>query len=70
MGSGASGVDLAYTIPKYANRVYFSYPEHNPNHRLPHNVELKGSVKEFTETGAIFVDGSERNFTNVIYCTG
>lgn len=70
IGSGPSGIDIAYAVSKVANRLTFCYRKHNPNHTLPANVTFKNEIREITETGAIFKDGSEQTFTNIIYCTG
>lgn len=70
IGAGPSGVDLTYAVSKHAKRLAFSHRTHNPNHRLPNTVSFKGQIREITESGAVFTDGSQETFTHIIYCTG
>lgn len=34
------------------------------------NVNIKLDIKEFTENGAIFKDGTKDSFSSILYCTG
>lgn len=71
VGGGLSGIDIAYQISNTAKKVFFSHnKEHNPNHRFNDHVVLKGVVHQLTEMGAVFMDGSHANITDIIYCTG
>lgn len=70
VGGGPSGVDITYAVLKHARRLAFSHRNHNPNHRFPTTVSMKGEIRELTDTGAIFMDGSEETFTHIVYCTG
>lgn len=38
--------------------------------KFPDHVQVKPDIQRFTETGAEFVDGSEKKFDDVIFCTG
>lgn len=75
IGGGPSGIDLTSGIGKFASRVWWS------NHmeesfgkkatiKLPATVAEKPDIVKFTETGAVFVDGSFEEFSTVIYATG
>lgn len=57
-------------ISKTAKSIVLSSRVVNETMILPDNVTAKEMVKKITETGAIFPDGSEQDFTNIIYCTG
>lgn len=70
IGAGPSGVDLTYLISTTAKRIYFSHRTHDPKHTYPSNVVRVGPIKEFTETGVVFLDGSEHEIDEVVYCTG
>lgn len=70
IGAGASGRDLSYLLSSVAKRIYFSHHGHNLDHVYPSNVVRIAAVKELTETGAIFADGSQHELDNIIYCTG
>lgn len=70
IGIGISGTELMSAISKTAKNVTLSCRVINAAIRPPTNVTMKGVVQEITETGAIFVDGSEEKFDNIIYCTG
>lgn len=37
---------------------------------MPETILIRENVKNVTETGAIFVDGTEKSFDTIIYCTG
>lgn len=70
IGAGPSGVDITYAVSKHARRLAFSHRTHNPNHRLPNTVSFKVQIREITELGAVFMDGTQETFTHIIYCTG
>lgn len=71
VGGFVSGVELMMDITKVAKSIVLSHRELFIPLTPPTNVELKASVvKEFTETGAIFADGTAQNFSNILYCTG
>lgn len=70
IGSGPSGIDLMYAISEFATTVIFSHHTHNATHTLPANVIRMGSVQKFSKNSAIFVDGTEVEITDVIFCTG
>lgn len=69
IGAGPSGIDLTFAIARTATRVYFSHHTHS-TFEIPENIDRMGSVKEFTEDEAIFVDGERRKIDAIIYCTG
>lgn len=70
IGTGPSGIDIANGISTVATHVYISSHKHNPNRINPSNVSTVGSVNEFTATGAIFVDGTQHEIDEIIFCTG
>lgn len=71
IGAGPSGMDMTNLIDKHAARIYLSNHSDPPaNTKFMKNVIQKPDVERFTENGAIFKDGSEENFTDVLLCTG
>lgn len=64
-------MDLAYEISKKAERVTLSH-HHKPNPKtiFPTNVDQKPDVKQLTENGAVFVDGTTKTYSVIFYCTG
>lgn len=75
IGSGASGTDIAFQLSKTANRVTWSRRSQNaPSEEelkvYGKNVTFQNNVKHLTKNGAKFVDGTNQNFTVVIYATG
>lgn len=70
IGSGPSGVDITHEISKEANRVFFSQHAINPKFNYGENVTIKPDVEAFTKNGAQFSDGSEEQFSVVLFCTG
>lgn len=71
IGAGPSGMDLAFEISKYANRVTLSHHQNPPPKTVfPENVDMRPDVKSLTETGASFVDGTTQSYTVIFYCTG
>ncbi|KAM7345500.1 flavin-containing monooxygenase 2 [Cochliomyia hominivorax] len=71
IGAGPSGMDLTQHISKTAKQVFLSHhlPEAPPTDFMG-RVTQKPDVKYFTETGAIFTDGTQEDFDCVVYCTG
>lgn len=64
-------MDLAYEISKIAKRVTLSHHQNpEPKTIFPDNVTMKPDVKNLTENGAVFSDGTEQTFTVIFYCTG
>ncbi|XP_019892627.1 flavin-containing monooxygenase 3 isoform X3 [Musca domestica] len=71
IGAGPSGMDLANHISKTANRIFLSHHlKEAPDTDFMGTVTQKPDVKRFTRTGAIFKDGTEEEFSCVIFCTG
>lgn len=79
MGSGASGLDMVYHLSKKANRITFSQNKRQNETKEEHdrrqclllrNVLLQDNVKRLTPTGAEFIDGSNQNFSTIIFATG
>lgn len=68
IGSGASGIDVAYFASKVANKATISY--HDAARTIPNGIYKKPDVKAFTETGVIFDDGSEEEFSVIVLATG
>jgi dimethylaniline monooxygenase (N-oxide forming) len=72
IGGAFSGSDIVQDCSKFARHVTWS---HHLEQKLDHkyfaeNVDQKTDVKKFTENGVEFVDGTKRDFSVVIYCTG
>lgn len=70
VGSGPSGIDIAHEISSVATHVFISNRDKEISTQFPDNVTLKPEVLKFSADGSIFVDGSEKKFTNIVYCTG
>jgi len=68
IGSGASGIDVAYFISQKATKTTISY--HDPRKAVPSGIYKRSDVKELTENGAIFEDGTEEDFSVIIFATG
>lgn len=72
IGAGPSGMDLANEISKVANRVTLSHHQKDPEPKTKFaaNVDMRPDVKRLTENGAIFKDGSQQDYSVIVYCTG
>lgn len=79
IGGGSSGFDLVTFLAKTASQITMSQrikPNETAKERekfqklLPTIVTLQDEVKRFTRFGAEFTDGTQDNFTVVIYATG
>lgn len=79
IGGGSSGFDLVTFLAKTASRITLSQrikPNETAEERekyqqlLPNIVTLQDEVKRFTRFGAEFADGTQNNFTVVIFATG
>lgn len=64
-------MDIGLAVTEVSSRVVHSHHSivefRTP---FPPNYVRKPDVKEFNETGAIFVDGTYEELDDVIYCTG
>ncbi|KAL1513031.1 hypothetical protein ABEB36_002514 [Hypothenemus hampei] len=69
IGAGPSGTDIAKHVGKIAEKVYISYGN-NIFFRTPEYVTHKPLVKEFQKNKVLFVDDSDLEVDNIIYCTG
>ncbi|KAI5643174.1 flavin-binding monooxygenase-like domain-containing protein [Phthorimaea operculella] len=64
VGAGPSGWDISLDVATVSRTlVKFNTP-------FPENYIKKPDVKEFNETGVIFVDGTYEDIDDVIFCTG
>jgi dimethylaniline monooxygenase (N-oxide forming) len=72
IGGAYSGCDIVQDSSKFVKHVTWSHHlEEKPDSKFfPANVDQKPDVKRFTENGVEFVDGTFREFSVVIYCTG
>ncbi|XP_012544129.1 flavin-dependent monooxygenase FMO2 isoform X1 [Bombyx mori] len=71
VGAGPSGMDIGLDVAECSKSLLHSHHS-KVNFRTPfppHYVR-KPDVKEFNETGVIFVDGTYEEIDDVIYCTG
>lgn len=55
-------------MSKVATKATLSY--HDPMKTIPNGIYRKPDIKEFTENGVIFDDGSQEDFSVVIFGTG
>ncbi|XP_059622652.1 senecionine N-oxygenase [Phlebotomus argentipes] len=71
IGAGPSGMDIAYDISKWAERVTLSHhlPE-PPKTKFPPNVVQRPDPIKFTTDGMLFQDGVTETFDVVLFCTG
>ncbi|XP_043280179.1 flavin-containing monooxygenase FMO GS-OX5-like isoform X2 [Venturia canescens] len=71
LGAGPSGMDLALEISKKAKHVILSHHNKDPIHTVfPANVVQKPDIKELTENGVVYKDGSSESVDIIFYCTG
>ncbi|CAH0728412.1 unnamed protein product, partial [Brenthis ino] len=71
IGAGPSGMDIAIDLVNLSKTLVHSYHSKiNFKTPFPNNYIKKPDVKEFTEHGVRFVDGSYEDIDDVIYCTG
>lgn len=71
IGAGPSGLDLCNTISKVSKRVAISHHLGKAlETKFNDNVDQKPDVDHLTETGAVFKDGTEDNYSVTLYCTG
>lgn len=79
IGAGSSGIDLLINhLSKVVNRITLSTrTKRNMTEQVikiqngyEKIVTLKNGVAHFTPNGVKFIDGSQQNFTIVIYATG
>ncbi|KAG4076275.1 hypothetical protein HA402_014824 [Bradysia odoriphaga] len=68
VGCGSSGVDVSYLVSKTATKTTISF--HDPTRIIPSGIHKKPDIRELTENGAIFQDGTEEHFTVIIFATG
>jgi amino acid transporter len=62
-----------YGLPAPDHKALESHPIMNSQilHHLAHgDIKAKGEIRAFTPTGAVFVDGSEETFDQVLFATG
>lgn len=70
VGAGPSGVDISQEIAQHAETVFWSNHLSPPKVINVHNLIQKPDVKELTEHGANFTDGTSESFDDIVYCTG
>lgn len=72
IGGNFSAVDIVQQTSKFASSVTWSHHlEHPPDlQAFGKNVSEKPDVMKLNENSVSFSDGSEDNFTLIIYCTG
>ncbi|GBP65955.1 Senecionine N-oxygenase [Eumeta japonica] len=71
VGAGPSGMDIGLDVAEVSRRLIHSHHlKVNFRTPFPSNFIKKPDIKELTETGAIFVDGSFEEIDSIIYCTG
>lgn len=71
VGGGPSGMDIGLNVAEISRSLIHSrHSRVTFNTPFPYNYVKKPDIKEFNETGAIFVDGTFEEVDDVIYCTG
>lgn len=70
VGGGPSGVDISQDIVKSASKVFWSHHQKTQRTFEIENFIQKPDVKQLTENGAEFVDGSIEEIDEIVYCTG
>ncbi len=71
IGAGPSALDLTVELSKVAQRVTLSHHSDTPiTAKFDSNVDQKPDITRFTKNGAIFTDGTEADYTVIIFCTG
>lgn len=55
-------------MSKVAAKATISY--HDATKVIPNGIYKKSDIKELTENGAIFDDGSQEDFSVIIFATG
>ncbi|KAJ2953225.1 hypothetical protein O0L34_g804 [Tuta absoluta] len=71
VGAGPSGWDIGLDVARISRTlVHSTHTFVKFNTPLPENYIKKPDIKEFNETGVIFVDGTYEDIDDVIYCTG
>lgn len=71
VGAGPSGMDLALEISRKARHVTLSHHSKEPFRTIfPSNLDQKPDIAELTRNGAVYKDGTQENFTVILYCTG
>uniref|UniRef100_A0A8C6EY21 Flavin-containing monooxygenase n=1 Tax=Marmota marmota marmota TaxID=9994 RepID=A0A8C6EY21_MARMA len=54
----------------FINKIHSTFSDDLPNRIITGKVRMKPNVKEFTETSAIFEDGTEEKVDTVLFATG
>lgn len=70
IGSGPSGLDISFALDGVATSVTMSYHNLSAGKTFPEHVFVKPNIQRFTATGVLFDDGTEVEFSDVIFCTG
>ncbi|XP_041969175.1 senecionine N-oxygenase-like [Aricia agestis] len=71
VGGGPSGMDIGIDVAEVCKRLIHSHhSKANFRTKFPPHYLKKPDVKEFNETGVIFVDGTYEEIDDVILCTG
>lgn len=71
IGAGPSGMDLALEISRKARHVTLSHHTKESFKTIfPSNLIQKPDVSELTRTGVVYKDGTQEEFTVILYCTG
>ena len=71
IGAGPSGMDIALDVANVSKTLVHSHHSQvNFRTPFPDHYKRKPDVKEYTENGVIFQDGSYEDIDDVLYCTG
>lgn len=71
IGAGPSGMDIANEISKFVKQVTISHHLNEPlKTKFRDNLDQKPDVRRLTRNGVEFVDGSKREYSVILYCTG
>lgn len=64
-------MDITFLLTKECSHVYYGQKTFfDLNFTMPKNLTIRPLVKEITETGAVFEDGSSCEVDTIIYATG
>lgn len=73
MGGSTSAIEIAHIVTKANVAKSVTVSQHinlEEKNMLPKSVEIRSDIERLTEIGAKFTDGSFKEFTSILYCTG
>ncbi|XP_033127746.1 flavin-containing monooxygenase FMO GS-OX-like 4 isoform X2 [Anneissia japonica] len=70
LGAGASGIDIALDLAKFAESITISHWKKTLKSTLPENMKQRASIQEVVKNEVVFSDGSREVVDGIIFCTG